>query len=305
MILFFLALIVIAFGLMNVQQDIKPEVLRAQYENPRSKFIRIFNQDVHYTDDGVGKTLVLLHGVGESLDIWNDVVGELSKHFRVVTVTLPGHGLTGPAPREDYSIKAYTAFLDAFMKQLGIQRANLVGFSLGGYIAWSYAAQYPQNVAKLILISSGGYPASYRLPISFIAEVPYLNRLLLYVTPKLFVRLMLTLAYLPQIEFVTSDLVKRYYDLNHLRGNRAAMIQILRTLNHADASALKSIRVPTMVLWGGDDRVLPVHYAQRFESDLKGSRLTIYKGIGHCLVDLVPRDLVSDIRKFVAPDLFR
>lgn len=304
-VLFFLSLFIVAFGLMNVQQDIKPENLKREYVYPRSKFVRVFNQDVHYTDDGYGPTLVLIHGVGESLHAWYDTLGELSRSFRVISITLPGHGLTGPAPRGDYSITSYTAFLEAFLRKLGIQQAHLAGSSLGGYIAWYYAQQWPSKVDKLILISSGGFPTSYRLPMFYLAEIPHLNKLIQFVTPKIFVSLTLKLSYMPHSRLVTEDLVSRYYHLNHRSGNREALVSIYRTLNAADPTPLGRVKSPTLVIWGAEDRVIPPKFAHKFEQVLPGARLIIYKGIGHSVVGSAPKDVVSDFRKFLAPELFK
>src|SRR4051812_41345985 len=149
-------LLVIAFFALK-KADIPLQDLKAKYANSESKFIQIDSMNVHYRIEGQGKPIVLIHGTGACLQSWDEWTDTLKKYYKVVRLDMPGFGLTGPRGDKDYSIKTYVAFLDEFLKAKGIDSFALAGNSLGGEIAWNYAAAFPGKVTHLILVDPGGF----------------------------------------------------------------------------------------------------------------------------------------------------
>ena len=143
-----------------VQRDIPDASLLKKYGADPSRFTEIGGVRVHFRDQGKkdGPTIMLLHGTNVSLHTWEDWVSELSDEFRLVTLDLPGHGLSGRLPGDDYQPENILAFLKQFVEKLGLTRFSIVGNSWGGYIAWRYALAHAENIERLVLIDSSGYP---------------------------------------------------------------------------------------------------------------------------------------------------
>ena len=137
--------------------------LRAKYETAASRYLEVDGTRVHYRIEGEGPTVVLLHGVLAQLQTWDGWVEQLSRHYRLVRLDVPGFGLTGPMASGDYTPEYAVEFFEKVRTLLGEERFHLVGNSLGGFLSWYYAACYPQHVERLILIDPLCYPQ--RLPL--------------------------------------------------------------------------------------------------------------------------------------------
>ena len=134
-------IILLIFVIGNgVYADISIEDLKNEYANEQSQFIEVNEMNVHYRDEGKGFPIVLIHGTAASLHTWNDWTKELKKTNRVIRMDLPAFGITGPNKNADYSLQAYTDFLNSFIDKLKLEKFHLAGNSLGGNIAWNYAA---------------------------------------------------------------------------------------------------------------------------------------------------------------------
>ena len=163
-ILAILFLVFSIYSFINFYSDLEVEILKKEFTYPDSKFINISGMDVHYRIIGQGKPLVLLHGTGASLHTWEEWGKILSNDFKVITLDLPAFGLTGPHFNNDYSIKAYSSFLDDFSNQIGLDSFALAGNSLGGRIAWAFALDQPEKVKQLILLDAAGFPNIEKSP---------------------------------------------------------------------------------------------------------------------------------------------
>ena len=147
--------------LFFAERDRPVEELIPLYANKDSKFMPILGMKVHYRDEGVATDtlpLILLHGMSSSLNTWDSVVIDLKSHKRVISLDLPGFGLTGPSPENAYNFPYYSKFIDSFATRLKIKRFILVGNSMGGAISWNYALHNPSGLAKMVLVDAAGYP---------------------------------------------------------------------------------------------------------------------------------------------------
>lgn len=301
--LFFGLLLLVLFILCERDRPLKE--LIPIYANSSSQFMPILGMQVHYRDQGVQSDsvpLILLHGMSSSLHTWDSVVLQLATQKRVISLDLPGFGLTGPSPENTYNFDYYNKFIDSFSRRLQIKRFTLVGNSMGGAIAWNYALHNPVAVSRLILIDALGYPSrgeSGSLGFT-IASTPVLNNLLLFATPKALVRKSLETIYYNQ-DRVTDEQVERFHDMAIREGNRAVALQIFKGSFKTSKSKgqIDQIRTPTLILWGEKDNLISVENARQFNQDIRGSLLEIYPNVGHVPMEEVPGSVSRSILSFV------
>jgi pimeloyl-ACP methyl ester carboxylesterase len=279
--------------------------LSARWAPPPSTFIRVGAHTIHLRDEGPRDSLppiVLLHGTSASLHTWDGWVDSLISTRRVVRFDLPGFGLTGPAPDDDYRIISYARLVVAVLDTLRIPRAVLAGNSLGGEIAARVGSLAPDRVAALILVAPAGFPIDYvSIPIGFkLARNPITAPLLKHVLPRGVVRSSVENVYGDPTR-VTDALVDRYFELTLRTGNRAALpIRFAQESNGADTAFFAAIAAPTLILWGGKDRLIPPEHGARWLRAVKGSELVRYPQLGHVPHEEGPAETLRDVRKFLA-----
>lgn len=283
--------------------------LVARWAPPPSDFIDVKGQLVHLRDVGPrGDPLpiVLLHGTGASLHTWEGWAATLAKTRRVITFDLPGFGLTGPFtgsyPRDDYRGDSYARFVLDVMDALKVRRAVIGGNSLGGEVAWRAALLAPERFERLVLVDATGHAfAPDNVPLGFrIASTPLLNRLGEHLLPRALVAQSVLSVY-GDPSRVTEALVDRYFELTLREGNRRALglrMQQLEPGAHADR--IKTLALPTLVLWGGRDRLVPPDNARRFASDIRGAKLVVFDELGHVPQEEDPARTVQPVVEFLA-----
>ncbi len=278
--------------------------LQGKYANPPSEFTVVDGMNVHFRDEGIhtdSLPIILLHGTGSSLHTYDDWVSVLKKNYRVVRMDLPAFGLTGPFPDRNYSIDHYVDFLTQFLKQLGIKKCIVAGNSLGGQIAGAFAIQNPEMVEKLVLIDAAGYKFdSKSAPIAFrLARMPVVNKLLTFITPKFMARASVENVYFDKAK-VSEVLVDRYFELTLREGNRQALVDRLTAkIDTFDFDDIRSIRQPTLVIWGDYDMLIPVSNAHRFHDDLPNDTLIILKQVGHVPMEESPDESLEKFLSFL------
>ena len=299
-----LMLTALAVPLMRAP-DRPVQTLVARWAPPPSDFIDVKGQIVHYRDEGPrgdSPPIVLLHGTSASLHTWEGWARTLKKTRRVITFDLPGFGLTGPFTgqyaADDYRGDTYARFVLDVMDALKIDSAVIGGNSLGGEVAWRAVTLSPKRFTRLVLVDSSGHaftPGS--IPLGFrIARVPLFNRLGEHLLPRALVAASVANVYADDAR-ITEALVDRYYELTLREGNRHALGLRLQQLEPGAAiERLKSISVPTLVLWGGADQLIPVDNARLFGSEIAGARVVVLDGLGH-----VPQE--EDPARSLAPVL--
>ena len=281
--------------------SLPPEMLRSRYTNEKSKFIDVDGAHVHVRDQGNpnGIPVVLIHGAGGSLHVWEGWVRELGSKARLVSMDLPGHGLTGAWPRQEYTVAAYVDFLAALVDKLGLDRFVLVGHSLGGAVAWTFAARQPQRVHQMILVDSAGENRDPPWP-TRLARLPVLGDIAIYFKPELWVRRKLLEAYADPAN-VTAERVKRNAELQRFPGNREAALQRARSQKALDPAPLRRLTVPSLILWGAQDRWVPVADAFRFQSDIRSAQLKIFQALGHDPMEEDPVATAAVVAAFLKP----
>jgi pimeloyl-ACP methyl ester carboxylesterase len=219
----------------------------------------------------------------------------------VITLDIPAFGLTGPNPQRDYSTEFYNSFMQAFLKALSVDSCIMGGNSLGGSIAWNYALSYPEAVKKLILIDASGYPTNAKsMPIAFrIARTPVLKHLLKYLGARSLAAKSIEDVYADPSR-VQPEIVDRYYDMYLREGNRQALLDRMATSFHPDTYLkINTLQMPTLILWGEEDKLIPVENAYRFQKDLPHDTLVILKKLGHVPMEEDPKTTTEVVRSFL------
>ena len=281
------------------------ETLVARWGLPPSQFLDVGGQLVHVRDAGPRADpapLVLLHGTSSSLHTWDGWVQGLQARHRVITLDLPGFGLTGPRADADYRGDADARFVLAVLDALDVPRCMLGGNSLGGEVAWRVATLAPERVTRLVLVDAAGLavegasvPLGWRL-----AQLPGLNRLLQWVLPRALVVQGLVQAWGDPAR-ITDELVDRHFELTLRSGNRRALVQRLQQRTPgSDAERIAAVRQPTLLLWGAEDRLIPPAAAHEFQRRIAGSELQVFVGLGHVPHEEDPARTLAPLRDFLA-----
>ncbi len=308
-------LILSAFAVALSRAPDRPvDTLVARWAPPPSEFIDLGGQLVHLRDVGPRgdpAPIVLLHGTGSSLHAWEGWVQALARHRRVITLDLPGSGLTGPwdGPRagSDYRGDTLARFVIDLLDHLQVARAVIGGHERGGEVAWRLALQAPTRVLSLVLVAATGTQVGAEVvPLPWlIARTPPLDRVGRYLMPRELVAQGLAVAWADPSRIGT-ERVERHWELLLREGNREALGRMLRDDgSDIDESRLAAIAVPTLVLWGGRDRVVPPAAAAVFEARIRGSRVVRFDALGHVPHEEDPAATSGEVRRFLALDMPR
>ncbi|GAB2688464.1 alpha/beta fold hydrolase [Aliiglaciecola aliphaticivorans] len=303
--LLLVAIYVVLFILFQ-QPDKTVAELAPTWAPAPSQFIDIGGMQIHLRDEGPKNDplpIVLLHGTSSSLHTWEGWTQALASQRRVIRFDLPGFGLTGPHPQNDYSIEQYSQTVIDIMNSLGIERFVLAGNSLGGYISWATAVFYPQRVEKLILVDASGYPyQSASVPLAFtISQQPLLKLLVGDMLPRSLVVKSVKNVYGDPSK-VTPELVERYYQLTTREGNRQALAaRFAQTQPSELINRISEIKQPTLIMWGQEDRLIPVDLGRRFQEEIENSELVIFATLGHVPHEEDPESTVKSVIDFLQP----
>ncbi len=301
----FMLTVLLLLGLAIVWAPDKPvAMLTARWAPPPSRFIALNGMQVHLRDEGPrtdSVPIVLVHGTSASLHTWDGWAESMRGSRRVIRFDLPGFGLTGPSPDRDYSLDAYTRVTRQLLDTLGVSRFAIAGNSLGGEVAWHVAAAAPDRVAALILVDAVGYPIiSRKVPIGFrMARTEGLTWLFTRILPRSVVESSVRSVY-GDPSRVTDSLVTRYYELTLREGNRASLPRrFAQSSNGADSARIATLRVPTLIMWGGRDGLIPPDHAGRFARDIPGSRIALFPELGHVPHEEDPARTAAAVRAFL------
>lgn len=306
-----LLLIVAVFWLF--EGDLPAEEVDSRYSNDASDFLTTpSGARLHFRDQGNpdGVPLLLVHGSSASLHTWEPWVAELGDTYRVVTLDLPGHGLTGRVPDDDYGSDAQISAVSAVAGHLQLERFVIGGNSMGGGVSWRYALEFPRQILALILVDASppqewrddSEPSRGRTPIAFtLLQQPWFRALARYLDPQLLVEQGLRAAY-HDADAVDDEMIARYRDLTLREGSRQAMMarfaQPGRSAEVPGGPA--DIGQPTLILWGAHDTLIGMEHGERFRDVMPDARLVVYPDLGHLPMEEAPRRSAADVREFLA-----
>ena len=257
------------------------------------KFLQIDGNKIRYLESGHSKkTLVLIHGLGASAERWDQVIPLFSDKFHVVVPDLVGFGYSDK-PLVDYTTKFFSEFLGKFFTASNIERPNLIGSSLGGQIAAEYAASHPNEIEKLVLVSpSGNMEKSTPALDAYIMAALYPNEQ----SAKNAFELMEGTGHNIHEEIVTG-----FVERMRLPNAKLAFMSSLLGIKNSElvTSKLQTITIPTLIIWGENDPVIPIQYADHFVSTIKDCRFFRMDGCGHTPYVQYPYAFASKVLKFL------
>ena len=308
------SLLVIGFFISGffVVSDLPRSEVADKYSNQNSMFITLENgSTVHIRDEGNpnGEVLVLLHGFGMSLHVWEKWVAELGDTYRLISFDWPGYGLSTPIRDGTYSRNEMTDYLVSVLDWMNIDKSVLVGHSMGGEIAMNYIVDYPEKVQALVLISATGLKIdrSDKSPRTLeLTKYPGMSTALRYITPYDTVKNAVITSYGSEA-FVNKELVDRYYELMLNSTNRDVFIKRIKQmfLDEPLDARIGRLNHPTLLIWGEEDQMVGLKYAKRLRSIILSARLVSYQGVGHMPMDVLPKVTAKDLTNFLNSEVFQ
>jgi len=241
---------------------------------PLDKQTEVFGQKIHYVEAGSGPTVILLHGLGGDWHNWFLTIPALASGYHVLVPDQIGFGASDK-PLINYRVATLVDFLEGFCRNLGVRRATVVGNSLGGWTATAFTLAHPERVEKLVLVDAAGYS---------ITPPPTRERLML-LNPSTVEGAKAVLSLILANPSMVTDSAAERLLTQHLRNNDGYTIdRFLDSIVRGDDlldGKLGVIKVPTLVIWGREDRLTPLASGERFARDIPGAQMRVLDGCGH------------------------
>lgn len=257
------------------------------------KFLQIDGHKIRYLESGNSKnTLVLIHGLGASAERWDRVIPLFSNSFRVVVPDLIGFGYSDK-PTIDYTPDFFSEFLEKFFTVSGVERPNIVGSSLGGQISVEYASKHSQDIEKLVLVSPAGMMKQSTPALdAYIMAALYPNEL----SAKNAFELMEGSG-----KSVDASIVNSFIERMQLPNAKLAFMSTVLGLKNSKSitTKLESISIPTLIIWGANDPVIPINYADDFVSAIQDCRFYRMDGCGHTPYVEDPHTFTAKVLEFL------
>ncbi|HAW56011.1 MAG TPA: alpha/beta hydrolase, partial [Hyphomonas sp.] len=296
--------------LMLRRPDISYNTLESVYSKSNSRYLKSGSQiELHFTDTGPrdAPILVLVHGYSASLNTWDAWVRNLRKDYRVIRLDLPGHGLSRCVDNDEIGIEQFIASIDRVTHSLDVDQFTLVGSSMGGHTAWAYALAHPDRLDGLVLVDAAGWLSAPgeddKDPVIFkLLRNGFARNVMKDLDMSALIRSGLENSFADP-ELVTDEMVERYSAMSRAPCHREALLKIMSgtTLRvPASKERLSAIAVPTLILHGDTDNLIPVAHAEKFADAIPGSKLIIYPETGHIPQEEQPVASVEDFRAFLA-----
>jgi len=256
--------------------------------------VTIYGAKIHYIEMGSGPTVVLLHGLGGNYTNWAFNTAALAQKYHVIVPDQIGFGKSDK-PIINYRIATYVDFLDAFLKELKIERASLVGNSLGGWIAAAYTLAHPEKVERLVLVDAAGFSLPKGLDTNELLKLnPSTRADMKELSGRVFYNKRLFLS----DSFIDASMAAR---INAGDGYtiRSITESIIRGEDFLD-NRLSAIKQPTLVIWGKEDGLLPLSDGERFQKEIAGAQLIVFDQCGHVPMVEKALDFNAALLKFLA-----
>lgn len=259
----------------------------------QENFIQVDGHKIRYLESGHSKgTLVLVHGLGASAERWDKVIPTFSEKYHVVVPDLIGFGYSDK-PLADYTPEFFSEFLEKFFYASGIEKPYIIGSSLGGQITAEYASANPENLKKLVLVSPAGVMKQ---------STPALDA---YIMAALYPNEQSAKNAFEMMEGsgkeVDEKIVQNFIDRMHLPNAKLAFMSTVLGLKNAEiiTKKLQFIEIPTLIIWGSDDPVIPIEHSKEFVSAIKDCRFYKMDGCGHTPYVQDPSTFVSAVMNFL------
>lgn len=258
------------------------------------KYATVYGAKIHYLEAGSGPVVILLHGLGGSSSNWAPTIGPLAQKYRVIVPDQIGFGKSDK-PMLNYRVATLVDFLEGFYKQIGVQKASLVGNSLGGFTAAAFAIAHPEKVDKLVLVDAAGFAVTGDL------DPKVLNGL--NPSTRQQVRDLISLVFYNKDQFSNDAAVDLFLAGRVTAGDGYTIQRFIDSIAHGEDmldGKLGAIKHPTLIIWGREDALTQLAMGQRFNKEIAGSQLLIIEKCGHVPQLEKPAEFNAGLLKFLA-----
>jgi pimeloyl-ACP methyl ester carboxylesterase len=269
------------------------------------RFVDLPGGRCHYREAGSGQPVVLLHGFLYSTVMWDPVLEPLGREFRALSLDLFGWGYSSRHEGGHYDYQVYADQLRTFLDALGIERAALVGQSMGGGTIIRFAVQHPDRVERLVLVAAASLPNPPSLTARLFA-LPLVGEALMTAVPEITLERNLKKFWFRDPTLVTREYVERLGAPLRIRGSSWTALSILRTLDFGSQEALlgqlAELALPTLIVWGRDDAAVPLALGEQMHRMLPGSELLVLDDAGHTPHEEQPEAFLERVVPFLHGD---
>ncbi|MCP4715028.1 MAG: alpha/beta hydrolase [Deltaproteobacteria bacterium] len=265
---------------------------------PGSSFIDIDGKKIHYTKTGKGPALILVHGFGGGLFVWDKLIPLLSDNFTLYAIDLPGFGLSEKPHKGCYSMQCQAEIVQNFIKALDLQSVTIIGHSMGGVIAALCSINAPETISRLVIVEGGFYHGG----------APAFVKYLFFPLQKLNARLFYTkagrrqslLASYSDKDLLTDELVDKYLSIGKTPNAVNALAAMMKNEGAATHEGISSrVTHPTLLVWSPENKNNPLSDGKRLQREINGSELAIIKNSGHYIQDEQPEALAAEMINFL------
>lgn len=300
----FVLVVVVAYGLfLRPDLTVSKAEAKAKYSLLNSHFINFNGAEIHYTESGSGFPVLMIHGFGGSSRDFLALDSLINDRYRVIRIDMPGFGLSDfpkqSSARTDF-MQLYNDYFNFILDTLHIDSCYVMGNSLGGLMACQLTLNHSDVVKKLVLFNSAGYEMQevMKTANATLLQNSAVQQIVKRGAPKFMVKMGIRRV-VYDARSLTPEKLQRVTDLWNRDGNMAHLIAMATTDSFPDENRIKEITCPTLIFWGRQDKIVNVKYAERFHTDIKGSRLIVYDSCGHVPMLERPEDVKRDVLQFL------
>jgi len=300
-----LAVILIALFAILYTADTDPDAMFKKYGQGTISIEDGAGGNLIYRDQGPrdAEVLFLVHGSNASMQTWNAFIAKLSGEYRIISYDQHGHGLTGPHPKDDYAVQAKIVAALKILDHAKVDKAVWIGNSMGGRLTWRAALSEPDRVSKMVLIDASGAQVDEEIKPYFAARLSrtsFGQLIAPYITPRQLVEQSIKQNYVDHSK-INDELIDTYWEMVRFPGNRAAIASRAKTSREPEVwNRINTLTLPTLLLWGEQDTVIPVSHGHAFAKQITNSHIIVYPNAGHLPQEETPIEVASDIRNWLA-----
>lgn len=286
---------------MKREKNNKKSIINENIFSDYGKLVNLNGIETYVVEMGEGECIIFVNGIAVTSYTWRGVIKALKDKYHIFAMDFKGFGHSEKNGGE-YSVEIYTQQLKFLINHYNITKATLVASSLGGRIALNYILQFPEKINKLILLDSAGYQINKK-NLSFLVKLfrfELFRKLFEISLTKCAVRIFIKWA-LENERIIDEELVDTYFSPLNEKGGIEALTSLIKSLSYSDLNyeAIKTINVPTLIIWGDKDKWFPKSDAYKFHKDIRNSKLIIIKDCGHGPHEEYPEKVSEIIEDFM------
>ena len=277
--------VLIPFSIFYLQPDmlLSKEQAKSELSSPSSHFMTWRGAEIHYTEEGSGFPVLMIHGFGGAYTNFSKLANLMKSDYRVIRIDLPGFGLSDfpeVSPDENY-MEDYREYISFILDTLHLDSVYVIGNSMGGAVTWMAAIDHPEKVKKIVLLDPAGYDSEKVAGKLAMFKYKSVRGIFEKGMPLFMSRQGMTKAYFKD-DSIQEATVIRNNKFTNRQGNIKHMLNLALSKQFPDSALIQKVQCPALIVWGKEDEIIPLFHAERFHRDIKGSQLAIIDQCGHC-----------------------